>query len=86
MLHAVAFDFVNLVDRRDVRMIECGSGLRFAQEAPLGVFALMGSREQDLERHLAMQAQIFRFIDLAHAARAEPFEYSVVRDSFADHS
>ena len=63
--------FLESVDRRDVRVIQRGEGLRLAFKSgqPLGV---LGKRVgQDLDRHLTTQRRVRSPIHLAHAAFPE---------------
>ena len=59
------------MNRADVRMIECGSGLSFAQKTR-GVLAVFTEfRGQNFQRHAAMELCVLRQIHLAHAALAD---------------
>ncbi len=79
-----AVGFVDRVDDRDVRMFERGGSARLLNEplAPVGVGHQL--RRQHLERHLAVQAQVERAIDDAHAAAADLFDDLIVRERPAD--
>ena len=74
-----------LVDRADVRMRECGGEARFALESrqPGGLRVVFLA--QELDRHLAIEAEILRAIDDAHAALAELVEHAVVGDDRLGH-
>ena len=73
----LVFDVV--VYAADVRVIELGEYLRFAEKAGLRlrVQALFGANR--LQRDSAFERLIEADIDLAHAARAEAMKASVVR-------
>ena len=59
------------VDRDDVRMIERRRDLRLAQEPLAEALALRELRRQELQRHLAAEADVFRAVDRSHAASPE---------------
>jgi len=77
---AVAVDFVN---RNDVGMVQCGSGLGFLDETqpPRGIGRLL--RRKHLQRHEAVETRVPRLVDHAHAALAELLEDLVVGESLA---
>ena len=67
-IHAIVL--ANLVDVRDVRMIERGCRLRLANE-PLHTIALGSNFSgQNFECDVTMQPRVFGKINLAHSARA----------------
>ena len=75
----------DVVNGADIRMVERGSRLRFAPET-LQRLAILGHLfRQEFQGHRAVQPRVFGFIDNAHAAAAEFFDYSVMRDGLADH-
>ena len=76
----------DVVEGADVRVIEARDHLRFALEALVRVGVGVGLVGQELDRHLAAEARVFRFVDDAHAAGAEPRQDLVVRNGLADHS
>ena len=63
--------FFDRVDRDDVGMIELGEDLRFPSEASVAVGIRRPLGGQSLDRHLAVQTQIFRQKHRAHAAGTE---------------
>ena len=75
----------DLVDRRDVWMIERTSGPRLSQQAGRGVWTARGLRVQKLQRDSPLESRILREIDRAHAARADVADDPVVGDAGADH-
>jgi hypothetical protein len=54
---------VNVVNRADVRVVERGSGARFAPETFERVRILHDALRENLERDLPAQAQIFSLVD-----------------------
>ena len=66
-----AFALTDFVDVRDVRMIERGSGGGLLLEAAHSIPISSNLGRQDLQRDFAMQPQIFRQINFAHAPFAE---------------
>ncbi len=77
-------ELVDLVDDRDVRVVESRSGAGFAQQALAGLVVVhVGA--QHLERHPAVQAQVLGQVDLAHAALAQALEESVSRGPLSAH-
>ena len=74
-----------LVDGADVRVRERGSKARFALEArqPGGVGVVFLA--QELDRHLAIETEIFRAIDDTHAALAELVEHAIVGNDRLGH-
>src|SRR5262249_37297681 len=61
----------DVVNRQDVRMVECARGLCFLLEAPQAIGILRKRGGEDLDRYLALQPRIARPVDLTHPARAE---------------
>jgi hypothetical protein len=76
---------VEVVHRGDVRVVQSGQRLRFTPEPP--PCRLVGEHPcwQHLEGDVAIEVLIADAVDLAHPARAKPFEDSVVREGAADH-
>ena len=72
----------DLVHRHDIRMIQRGRGLGFAQESKARIF-IDGAGRENLDGDGAMQDLIHRLIDNAHAARAERVLNGVVSQSAA---
>src|SRR5258708_23029116 len=64
-----AFALANLVDVRDVRMIERGRGLGLLIEAPHAVLIKSNFGRKNLERNSAMHLGVFCEIHLTHSAR-----------------
>jgi len=77
-------EFSDIVDRADVRMIECRCGARFAPES-LGRLRVVGDVvRQELQRNVSAQARVLGFVDNAHASAAQFFQDSVVGNRAAD--
>src|ERR1700728_2389481 len=76
-----AFEFSNVVDGTDVRMIERGCSARFAAESfdRLGIVGNIVRKE--FQCNVAAQARVFRFIDNAHSPAAQFFQDAVVGNS-----
>src|SRR4029453_8028677 len=83
---SLALDFVNLVNRSYVGMIEGRGCLRFAEETRAGIVAPQSVRKHELERDVPVEARIFGLKDLAHPSGAQSFQYSIMGDSFTDHN
>jgi hypothetical protein len=82
-------DFVvggfDVVDGRDVGMVERGGRLRFLNEALLVIGVANVGGVEEFERDRALESGVNRFVDDAHAAFAELLDNSVVRDRATDH-
>jgi hypothetical protein len=78
-----AIHLADVVDRKDMRVIERRERMRFALEAgqPIGVRG--EQRRQDFDRHLARQLRVAREIDLAHAAGAQDIDDFVRAEAIA---
>ena len=66
-----SFQSADVVDGKDVGMIQCGAGTGFLLEAAKTVGISSKSRRQEFDSHVARQAIIASAIDLAHAAGAD---------------
>jgi hypothetical protein len=75
----------DLIDRRDVRMVDRALRLCLTQEPLLGLGSLRGRFAQELQRDFAMQMDVFGEIHHAHPARADVLDDAIVRDRGADH-
>ncbi len=71
-------DLADLVNDRDVRMLERGGGLRLLDEAPTPIGVVRQIVGQDLERDIAIQPRVGGAVDNAHAAAADLFSDTVV--------
>ena len=78
-----AVGFADFINREDVRMIQARGGARLLQKAAAAFIVRHIFGRQDLERDLAVQLFIVRFIDRPHAARAERLKNAIMRDGRA---
>ena len=82
--HLIVF-FANFVDGANVRVVQCGGRTGF----PAKTFESLRVSGQfvwkKFERDKTAERGVFGLVDDAHAATAELFDYSVVRDGLADH-
>ena len=74
-----------VVDRRDVGMIELGERERFPAKALPGGIVGKSARGQHLERDVAAQALVPRAVHHAHAARADLLHDAIMGQRFSDH-
>ena len=70
----------NLVNVRDVRMIERRRGRRPLLEAAHSILVSGHFRGENLQRHFAMEPRILRQINLTHAAFADLGDDAVMSD------
>ena len=84
-MNAIGFGFSNLVDRRDIRMIERrqGAGLALEARQPLGARGEL--LRQDLDCHLASELRVLGAIYRPHTTLAKLGGDFEVRKSLADH-
>src|SRR2546425_3236318 len=73
----------NLVNGKDVRMIQGRSGPRLLLEATQSLFNPGKVAAQQFERHLATEARIMSQKDFTHAAAPDAAQYLVMTDLFA---
>ena len=71
----------DLVNVRDVWMIECGGGLRLLLKAAHSILISSNFGRQNLQRDFAMQPHVFRQINFAHATFAEQRANLIAVDS-----
>lgn len=62
---------IDIVDRKNVRVIQRRGGARFLLEAAQSVGISRECRRQNFDRDIAHEPRIARSIDFAHAARAD---------------
>ena len=77
--------FVDLVDRADIRVIQRGGREGFPLEAFTSSRIVLHFYWQEFQRNMAVQLEIFRFVDHTHAAATELLQDAIVRDGLADH-
>ena len=75
--------FADVVNGRDVWMVERRSGLGFFSETLQAFGILREQRRQQLKRDFAMQPFVFGQIDFAHAARAQQRNNLEIAEAFA---
>ena len=75
---------LDLVNSRDVGMVQCGGKLGFADESLAPGAGFQRFTGEDLQRDITAQSLVVRAIDGAHAADAEPLRDTVARDSLSD--
>lgn len=80
----LAFRFIDLVNRANVRMIERGRGEGFSLEPFAGSRVVSHLCRQELQRNMAVQLEVFGFVHHTHPAATEFLQNTVVRDGFAD--
>jgi hypothetical protein len=71
----------DVVNRQDVRMVQCRNGAPLSLEAPQAIFVCREMRRQQLERDFAAQLRVLCKIDLSHAALAKQADEPVLPDS-----
>jgi hypothetical protein len=76
-----AIGLADLVDVRDVGVIEGGDGVGFLFEAMQPVFVLAELRREQLDGNRASQLSILREVDLTHPARAQQREDFVATET-----
>ena len=81
----LAGEVADLVDRRDVRVIERAGRARLPQQAGRGVRMAGGLGRQELERYPALEVRILGEIHRPHPAGADVADDPVVGDGGADH-
>src|SRR4051794_40590714 len=77
--------FSDVVDGADIGMIQRRRCLRFALKAGQDLRVAGDIVRQKLQRHKAMQAHVFSFVDDSHSASTELLEDAVVRNCLPDH-
>jgi hypothetical protein len=77
---------VEVEDRRDVGMRQPGEGIRFPVEAAAGLVIRERAFGKDLDRHVAVELLVVGAEDLAHPARPQGLDDSVVSERAADHT
>ena len=72
--NAEVVDLLEVVDRRDARMVQRREDVRLAGEAGEPVGVLRERPGHDLEGHFALETRVARAPDLAHASGSERAE------------
>ena len=81
---SAAFVFADVVDGANVGMVEGGGGASFTLETLEGLTVVGESVGKEFQSDMAAEAEVFRFVDLTHAAGAEFAKNAIVRDGFAE--
>jgi hypothetical protein len=76
---------INFVDRADVRMIKCRSGLGFALKAAEGLRVFGYLVRQELESDKTPELHVLSLVDYTHPTAAQLLYDAVVRNGLADH-
>src|SRR5439155_8778920 len=76
---------VDFVDRSDVRVVQCGCGLRLALETGQGLSVSGNLLRQELQGHETMEPDIFGLVNDTDAATAQLIQDAVVRTGLAEH-
>ena len=79
-----AFEFSNIVNRADVRMIERGCSARFAAESLDRLRILGNVVGKEFQRNVSAEARVLGFVDHAHASAAQFFQDAVVGNGAAN--
>ena len=79
-----AFEFVNFIDRADVRMIQGRGRLGFALKAAECLRVLGHLFGQELKGHKATELNVLGLVHDTHPATAEFLHDAVVRNGLAD--
>ncbi len=77
--------FVDFVNGADIGMVQGGGGLGLALETGQSLGILGHLVRQEFQGDEAVQLDVLRLIDNAHAAATELFNHSVVRDGLSNH-
>src|SRR5258706_40107 len=80
-----AVHFANVVNSANIRMIQCGCGLRFDLKTGQGMSVPGNLCGQELERDKTVQPRVFRLVDDAHPPAAQLLHDAVMRDGSPDH-
>jgi len=76
---------INLADRANVRMIQCGGSFGFALKTGECLLVLGYVVGQELEGDKAAEFNILSFVNHSHTAAAQLLNDAVMRDGLADH-
>ena len=80
-----AVRFVDLMNRADVGVIQRRGGSRFTFESFQRLRIAREFFRQELQRDVATELEVFRFVHHAHAAAPELFQDAIVGDGLPDH-
>ena len=79
------FDFTDLMDVTDVRMIKGRSGFSFSDETSLRYCILLQVLGQELEGDPSIETCIFGEVDFSHSTFADFLQYPVMADCLPNH-
>ncbi len=74
-----------VVDRANIRMIECGSSLRLTPEAFERPLLVCHLQRQEFQGDHPVQASVFSLVHDTHATSTQLLEHAVVQDGLANH-
>src|SRR5215469_8237561 len=77
--------FPDLKDGADIRMIQSGSGTRFAMKAFQRIAVARQRFGKKLQSNVSTEFEVFALVYDTHTPATELFEDAVVRDGLADH-
>jgi hypothetical protein len=75
----------DVVNRADLRMVECRCGASFDTESLERLRILRPLLRQELHGDGPAQPDVFGLVDNTHASRAQLFENAIVRNRLPDH-
>ena len=75
---AAVVGLAHLVHGADIRMIQRGRGLGFAQQVPAGVVVIAAVGRQELDRDVALERQVAGQVHVAHTAAPQQTDDAVV--------
>jgi hypothetical protein len=61
----------DIIDRKNVWMVQCARGLRFVLKTPESIHLLRERCRQNFDRHIAVQLLVARSLNLAHSTFAD---------------
>ena len=76
---------VDLIDRADIWMVECGCRPGLVDEAFCRFSVTAQVSGKYLDRYHTVEIDVTGLVDYAHSAFADLFDYRVMRDRFAYH-
>jgi hypothetical protein len=76
---------IDLMNGADVGVVQGGSCLRLALETGQGLRIFGHCVGQEFQGYKAVQLEVFRLVDHAHAPTTELLDQAVVRNGLADH-
>lgn len=82
--HVQLAERVEIMDGRDVGVVQLRQRQRFTPEPPPRVLVDRADAGQDLDGHIALEALVARAIHRSHAARADRLENTVVPQGLLD--